>query len=116
MQEADKVVLTTLDAAGLSVASSVSCCLQSFEDLVTQIQVTNAEFKQIEPPEVIDELGRFRVWAGNIGAHRKGRSSLDYRLRDASHIRSKVQSLLFDLQGAIQRGELRLCMFCMLLS
>jgi hypothetical protein len=32
-----------------------------------------------------DELGRLRVWAANIGAHQSGQSSLDYRLRDASH-------------------------------
>ena len=41
-----------------------------------------------------DELGRLRMWAANIGAHRTGQSSLDYRLRDASHIRQQVLKLL----------------------
>jgi hypothetical protein len=44
-----------------------------------------------------DEETRFRVWSGNIGAHKKGRSSLDYRLRDASHIQKQVINLLEDL-------------------
>lgn len=106
MSRVDKVKWTVADAAGPTIASSVSDCLRSFEDFVFQIRHTDAEASNlIESSEVIDELGRFRVWAGNIGAHRKGLSSLDYRLRDASHIKSKVQSLLCNLDDAIQRGE-----------
>ena len=57
---------------------------------------------------VNDQLARFKIWAGNIGAHRKGRSSLDYRLREASHIRDQVVRLLGDLLDAFQDGELTL--------
>ncbi|KAL1636600.1 hypothetical protein SLS56_001185 [Neofusicoccum ribis] len=63
----------------------------------------NQDSGQVELSEVTDELGRFRIWAGSIGAHRKGRSSLDYRLRDASHIKKKVQTLLEDLNDVISR-------------
>lgn len=106
MSHVDKVKWAAADAAGPTIASSVSDCLHSFEDFVFQIRHMDTEASNlIEPSEVIDELGRFRVWAGNIGAHRRGSSSLDYRLRDASHIKGKVQSLLFDLDDAIQRGE-----------
>ncbi|KXG54364.1 uncharacterized protein PGRI_075080 [Penicillium griseofulvum] len=45
-----------------------------------------------------DELGRLRVWAANIGAHQTRQSSLDYRLRDASHIRSQIVRLLEQVQ------------------
>lgn len=106
MLHVDKVKWTAADAAGPTIASSVSDCIHSFENFVFQIRHTDAQASNmIEASEVIDELGRFRVWAGNIGAHRKGLSSLDYRLRDASHIKRKVQSLLSDLDDAIQRGE-----------
>ena len=44
-----------------------------------------------------DELGRLRIWAANIGAHQIGQSSLDFRLRDASHIKDQILSLLADL-------------------
>lgn len=42
----------------------------------------------------LDELGRLRIWAGNIGAHQIGQSSLDYRLRDASHLKNETVKLL----------------------
>ncbi|KAL4799852.1 hypothetical protein BDV19DRAFT_238022 [Aspergillus venezuelensis] len=41
-----------------------------------------------------DELGRLRIWAANIGAHQRGQSSLDYRLRDASHIKLQTIKVL----------------------
>ncbi|RYP11318.1 hypothetical protein DL764_000136 [Monosporascus ibericus] len=50
---------------------------------------------------ISNELSRFRLWAGNIGAHRRGRSSLDYRLRDASTLRFQVIRLLENLQESL---------------
>jgi hypothetical protein len=41
-----------------------------------------------------DELGRLRVWAKNVGAHQTGQFSLDYRLRDASHLKDQTLKLL----------------------
>ncbi|KAJ5762741.1 hypothetical protein N7533_001422 [Penicillium manginii] len=52
-----------------------------------------------------DELGRLRVWAANIGAHQSGQSSLDHRLREASHIKDQTLRLLERLQRAIQDVE-----------
>ncbi|KAG7004790.1 hypothetical protein G7Y79_00023g053740 [Physcia stellaris] len=49
-----------------------------------------------------DELGRLRVWTANIGAHQTGQSSLDYRLRDASHIRLHIVKLLEDLHQTLK--------------
>ncbi|KAI9857183.1 MAG: hypothetical protein M1813_008545 [Trichoglossum hirsutum] len=50
-----------------------------------------------------DELDRFRIWAGNIGAlqHVKVRSSLDYRLRDAPKLGDQISRLLVDLNTAL---------------
>ena len=50
-----------------------------------------------------DELGRFKIWAGNIAAHRPphSRRSLEYRLRDSSGLREMVLLLLQDLVIAI---------------
>ncbi|RAL00412.1 uncharacterized protein BO80DRAFT_315184, partial [Aspergillus ibericus CBS 121593] len=45
-----------------------------------------------------DELGRLRLWIANIGAHQSRQSSLDYRLRDASHIKDQVIRVLRRLQ------------------
>lgn len=56
----------------------------------------------IEADALDDELGRFRVWAANIGALQKGHSSLDYRLREAPLVRDNVQKLLKELHGCLQ--------------
>lgn len=37
------------------------------------------------------------MWSANIGAHQTGQSSLDFRLRDSSHIRKQIIRLLDEL-------------------
>ncbi|KAF3015046.1 hypothetical protein E8E14_010428 [Neopestalotiopsis sp. 37M] len=49
-------------------------------------------------------MSRFKVWSGNIGAHQRGKSSLDYRLRDASHLSTQVKTLLQDLKHALNNA------------
>lgn len=56
-------------------------------------------------PVLQDEHGRLRVWTGNIGAHKSRRSSLDYRLRDASQVRGQVASLLDVLEVSLSEGK-----------
>jgi hypothetical protein len=60
-----------------------------------------------------DELGRLRVWAGNVGAHRVGRISLDSRLREAPHMRNRVVDLLEDLRSSLQDGALRVLLLAL---
>jgi hypothetical protein len=52
-----------------------------------------------------DELGRTRIWAANIGAHQTGTMSLDYRLRDASHIKNQTVEILQSLQELLEDLE-----------
>lgn len=50
-------------------------------------------------------LTRFKLWVGNLGAHRaSGTRSLKYKLRDASMLRNHVVSLLQDLCVSIDEG------------
>ncbi len=84
-----------------SISSSIIACLMSFNELIeriTYIQKRNVEGLVVGAWE--DELGRLRMWAANIGAHQTGQSSLDFRLRDASHIRDQIIKLL---QGLVRR-------------
>jgi hypothetical protein len=64
-----------------------------------------------ENSDIQDELGRFRVWAGNIAAHRPSHSrrSLEYRLRDSSRLRDTVLSLLRDLKRALRSRDGCVC-------
>ncbi|KAK1836523.1 hypothetical protein QBC39DRAFT_338304 [Podospora conica] len=104
-----------------SVKDHVLSCLQTFDILSDTISPNEAggdDTLDDRPPQgislatsVSDHVARFKIWAGNIGAHRNGRSSLDYRLREASHIRAQVIRLLEDLRETLQdatsilRGE-----------
>lgn len=54
------------------------------------------------PPRFEDESTRFKMWAGNLGAHQSGRASLDYRLREAPHLHDQVIYLLEDLSQSLQ--------------
>jgi hypothetical protein len=90
----------------MASAGGVAVCLDAFRKLST----SNAHEEQIDKraailPQVSDEFGRFKVWSSNIGAHRSGRSSLDYRLRDASHIQKRVLELLGDLSQSLDEGK-----------
>jgi hypothetical protein len=89
-----------------SISSLLIECLGLFNTLVARRDLVSHD---AEVPVTLwaDELGRLRVWAANIGAHQTGQSSLDYRLRDASHIKDQIVRLLeslrrslFDLQEA----------------
>jgi len=51
-----------------------------------------------------NDRGRYRVWAGNAGAHRIGRVSLDHRLREAPNMKHMVIELLADLNQALNDG------------
>jgi hypothetical protein len=56
-------------------------------------------------PVLEGELGRFRVWAENTGAHRKGSVSLDYKLREAPEVKEMVAELLDSLDSDLQDGK-----------
>ena len=62
---------------------------------------------QISASAIEDETRRFKLWANNIAAFQspKKRSSLDYRLRDASHVRQQVIRLFDRLSSSAKQGQ-----------
>ncbi|KAL8962236.1 MAG: hypothetical protein Q9193_001328 [Seirophora villosa] len=60
--------------------------------------------EQLPHHVLIDLAGRFNVWAGNIGAGQQGRASLDYRLREATHIQETVVQMLMYLNESLRKG------------
>ncbi len=81
-------------------------CLHLFDRLFSHLDV-NASYYSISPAACLDELGRFRLWANNIGALLSGdhQNSLDFRLRGASKICSRVVEFLDDLAEALDDGQ-----------
>ena len=85
----------------VSIASQCVHCKNSFDKLLENPQISN---DQAITQRLLNEFGRFKIWAGNVGAHRTGRVSLDYRLQEASHIHKELAKLLGQLNGALEKG------------
>lgn len=84
---------------------ALNSCLRSLQGLVARLKDPFHRTEADESALWVDELGRLRIWAANIGAHKRGQSSLEYRLRDASHIKDQVKNLLRDLRHTIRDAE-----------
>ncbi|KAI4275758.1 MAG: hypothetical protein LQ337_002973 [Flavoplaca oasis] len=81
-------------------------CLRSFGELLKLVNAPQYSYKdEVSAASWIDELGRLRIWAGNVGAHQIGSSSLGFRLRDSSHIRDEVTQLLTDLSRLFAKAQ-----------
>ena len=87
--------------AKVSIASQYAHCKNSFSQLLANVEKLS---DQTVFQRLLNEFGRFRVWAGNAGAHRTGRVSLDHRLREASHIYDELTKLLGELKKNLEEG------------
>lgn len=84
----------------VKIAELFRQCLDRLNEVANSDSISSLE-NEVPVHAWTDELGRFRVWAANIGAHQQGLSSLDYRLRDASHIQSQISRLLTALEESL---------------
>ena len=90
----------------MSLKSLLLSSLSSFNDLINDVDAPQYIYEsEVPAASWIDELGRLRIWAGNVGAHQTGPSSLDFRLRDASHIQDEVTKLLKDLERLLEEAH-----------
>lgn len=95
----------------VTISELSQSCLARFISLIDSSALSDHS-EEVPLQEWKDELGRLRVWAVNIGAHQTRQSSLEYRLRDASHIKSQVvrllertQTLLTDLNEILEESD-----------
>lgn len=72
-----------------TIRNLIDQCIKSFKCLSSEAIVS-------------EELARFKVWIGNAGNYRRWEDSL----RDASHIRDQIISLLEDLDGCLHSGQI----------
>ncbi|KAF4625812.1 hypothetical protein G7Y89_g12351 [Cudoniella acicularis] len=75
-------------------------CIELFAHLVEYIgQVLHQPINGISLFESVDSLGRFKIWAQNIGAFQpfESKSSLDYRLRETPRIATRIAHILDEL-------------------
>ena len=97
--------------AKVPIVSQYEHCENSFNLL---LEIIN---DQAIAERVLNEFGRFRVWAENSGVNRTGRVSLDHRLREASHLQEELTKLLGELNRDLEDGVFFLSRyFCYLLK
>ncbi|KAH6642193.1 hypothetical protein C7974DRAFT_97147 [Boeremia exigua] len=85
-----------------TIANYVRECLRKLKHASASYEEANVEIKEkLLNGSISDQAGRFRLWSSNIGAHQLGRSSLDYRLREASHIKDQILDLLREYIGVL---------------
>ena len=90
------------------IATQSRQCLQLLDRvsvLISDGEVATSNLSDL----YLDEAGRFRIWANNIGAlltidHR---NSLDFRLRRAVKMSSRIVEFLGDLREALEDGKIR---------
>ena len=88
-----------------SISAATTACLRSFSWLAAALQ--DPEHRELMPPEKLEaEHGRFKIWSGNLGALQRGRSSLDFRLRESTVMRMTILKLLARLDQTLTKSEL----------
>ena len=89
-----------------SIPTLFNSCCDSLKTICSRIErESTSDTDLLQNSRWQDELGRLRLWAANIGAHQTGQSSLEFRLKDSSHIREQVTNLLLDLGQTFQEVE-----------
>ena len=81
----------------ISIKSAFEATRKAFRDFLESMQSPDETTSQLKLKTWEDEFGLLCMWAANIGAHQTGQSSLDFRLRDSSHIRQQVIRLLEEI-------------------
>ncbi|KAL6702870.1 hypothetical protein ACN47E_000832 [Coniothyrium glycines] len=92
---------TTTSPTELGIATVVDGIGRQFISLVNALVSSPRYATQVSPAQVEDEFSRFKMWAGNVAAHRKGRRSLEYRLRDATALKLETHQFLGALSAAL---------------
>jgi hypothetical protein len=83
-------------------------CRQSLKGLYSLLEQPKIqEACLLESSNVLDELERFQIWAGGIGAFQNIRqtSSLDHRLQGSPKIIQHLLELLKDLRETLQESK-----------
>jgi hypothetical protein len=90
-----------------SLAEQCRHCIATLKSLVSVPLPSGGSEGRIKPRHVVDELERFSLWAGNIGALHDPQSSmsLESRLRDNQDVLAHTQELLDELSEVAQERE-----------
>jgi hypothetical protein len=86
-----------VEPSEITITTRALSCYESFDQCLAQA----ATLLPKELSALEDQVGRFSIWAANIGVFAPGRASMDYRLSEAPEIRQLVLGLLETLEDCI---------------
>ncbi|KAL8950928.1 MAG: hypothetical protein Q9222_003050 [Ikaeria aurantiellina] len=90
----------------MSIRNALIHCLRRFKNVIEAVhEPAYCSGSKASTDQWSDELGRLRIWSADVGAHQAGQSSLDFGLRDASHVRQEVISLLADMRELLDEAK-----------
>jgi hypothetical protein len=89
------------------IASASTRVVEAFSRIIADLNNETSVQLDINQTQVLDALGRFRVWAGNIGALQdiKSATSLDARLQKATRITTHFVDRLEELLELLEEGK-----------
>lgn len=82
-----------------TVSAQCHNIIKNLQSVISFLTIGGEPSSQVDQKQVVDELERFSLWVGNIGAAHLQESSLslESRLREASDVLEFVAQLLEDL-------------------
>jgi hypothetical protein len=88
-----------------SIRLATAANVRGFQTLTNALATSDGKWTDsVDYDGFQDEIGRFRVWSGNLGALQKGHSSLDYRLRDSPLLSTNALKFLKELEDNINEA------------
>ncbi|KAF5603941.1 uncharacterized protein FSUBG_7039 [Fusarium subglutinans] len=88
-----------------SISKCAQKCSESFQHCLNGASKLDKPYAPWPVVRVEDQLARFQLWTANIRVFSTGRDSLDYRLRDASDVKTPIIGLLQALDFRIKTGS-----------
>ena len=90
-----------------AIADHIDTCGRLFLKLITALKVPTRPGRGATKDKIQDEFEWFKIIAGHVGAHQKGRLSLESRMGDSewNNDREKIIELLKDLQRHLIESE-----------
>ena len=87
--------MVTLSTSALAVQNLFDTCIRIVPEFQCEAQPDDSTNPESDLQETLrDAHSRFKVWCGSLGVFQRGHASLEWRLREASQIRTQIVDLL----------------------
>lgn len=82
-----------------TIVEAARLCAQSF----VQLQLAAHLLPPLSESEFEDQLGRFKIWAGNLGVFAADTASADFRLKDDQDVKVVIINMLTRLTKEVEK-------------